>query len=320
MPQYSALNSAQIIGSFYQRYETEFAGSWISEISTPIASDKLMETYKFLGGAPVPREWLGERAQGTLGRYSHTVTNKKYESTLHIDLDDLRRDLTGQLMVRVGDMAARYALHREALASTIILGGDTTTYPAYDTQNFFDTDHDESGTNQVNDISSTEVSAANVTTTTAPTATEMANVLSGSIGYMLGYTDDKGEPVNGQARSWIAMVGTANLFSALNQAVILNVFAAGADNPLRGLLASGMTIRAIYNPRLSADTTIVNLFRTDATGYKPFINQVEFEPQTSVLGAGSDYEFTHDAHQFGVKAIYAIGTGAWQGAAQITLS
>jgi hypothetical protein len=64
-----------------------------------------------------------------------------------------------------------------------------------------------------------------VTTTTAPTATEWANTLLQTIGYMYGYVDDQGDPINGDARNFVVMVGTASLYAGLVQAIGLNSLA-----------------------------------------------------------------------------------------------
>jgi phage major head subunit gpT-like protein len=320
MGQFSDLESNDIIGNFFPRYEEELAGSWIPRLAVQVDSDKETENYKWIGQSPAMREWIGPRHQEVLNRFSFSITNSKYEGTLRFDKDDLRRDSTGQLNVRIGEMAQRAALHAETLASTLIIAGDTSTGLCYDGQQFFDTDHAESGSNQTNDLTATEIPSANVGTATAPTASEASNIIAEAIGYMLGYTDDKGEPINGQARRFLVMVGTSSLWSAFSQAATLSSLASGADNPVGGITASGMSVSVIYNPRLSANTTSIAVFREDGVGFKPLIHQVEVPLETQLQGSGSGIEFSQDAHQFGVKTVHAVGYGAWQQAQEITLS
>lgn len=321
MPQYD-LDSRDIVGNFYPTLETAIDGSWANSVATVIdGATQDIVTYSFVGNVPMMQQWIGERKQQPLSPFSLSITNVKYEATMVIDVADLRRDKTSQLQIRVGDLARRAVEHPQKLISTLIIDGDTTTSGlAYDGQQFFDTDHDESGSNQTNDLTSTEIPSANVTTATAPTPTEMANVISETIGYMYGYTDDQGEPVNGGARDFVIMCGTAQLYSAAIQAARLNALASGADNPLVGLRQTGVNVTPIMNPRLSANTDAIQIFRTDSTGYKPFIFQIDEPLTTQLLGAGSDYEVLNDAHLFGVKATYAAGYGAWNQAVEVTLS
>ena len=319
MGQFSVFDSRDIIGSFYKKYTETVDGSWASQLATTINTDKESETYRWLGAAPPVREWLGPRHEQVLGRYTMSITNRKYEATLRFDVDDIRRFKNDQIKVRIAEMARKAAMHPESLLSTLIINGDTTTSGlCYDGQQFFDTDHSEgdSGT-QTNDLTSTEIPSANVSTATAPTASEMANILLECVGYQYGYKDDKGDNINGDARNFVVMVGTASLYSACAQAIGLNALASGADNPLRAL--SGVTITPIFNPRLSALTSQIEFFRADGD-VRPFIHQIEVPLTTQMIGAGSELEFEEDAHKFGVKVVRGVGYGMWQHAMEITLS
>jgi phage major head subunit gpT-like protein len=321
MGQLSVFDDRNVIGSFRKAYADGIDGSWASSLVTRTDTDKETETYRWLGAAPPLREWEGYRLYQPTGRYTMSITNVKYEASLRFDLDDIRRTVKSgnQIPIVLAEMAAKAARHPEALLSTLIINGDTTTSGlAYDGQQFFDTDHSEgnSGT-QKNDLVEAEIPGANVTTTTAPTATEWANVLLQTIGYMYGLKDDQNDAINGDARNFAVMVGTAPLYAGLVQAIGLNSFASGADNPLRAL--PGINITPIFNPRRSAATTEFNIFRTDGN-VKPFIHQVEVPLMTSMVGAGSETEFEEDAHKFGIKVIEGAGYGYWQHAAEVTFN
>jgi phage major head subunit gpT-like protein len=321
MGQLSVFDSRDVIGSFRKAYADSIDGSWAGSIATRVDTDKETETYRWLGAAPPLREWLGYRLYQAVQRYTMSITNVKYEASLRFDLDDLRRTVKSgnQIPVVLSEMAAKAAKNPERLLTTLITNGDTTTSGlAYDGQQFFDTDHSEgaSGT-QLNDLTNTQIPAADVTTATAPTATEWANTLLQTIGYMYGLVDDQGDPINGDARNFVVMVGTASLYSGLVQAIGLNALASGADNPLRAM--SGINITPILNPRRSAATAEFNIFRTDGN-VKPFVHQVEVPLTTSMVGAGSETEFDEDAHKFGIKVVEGAGYGMWQHAAEVTFS
>lgn len=321
MGQFSVLDTRDVIGSFRRRFTDSYDSSWANMIATRVDTDKETETYRWLGAAYSPREWLGYRLERPTNRYTMSITNKKYETSYRFDVDDLRRTVKSgnQIPLVLSDMARKAAVYPETLLTTLITNGDTTTSGlCYDGQQFFDTDHSEgdSGT-QKNDLTATEIPSANVTTTTAPTAAEWANVLVEAIGYQYGWLDDAGDPLNGDARQFMVMVGTSSLYSGLVQAINLNSLSSGADNPLRGL--TGINVIPVLNPRRSAATAEFDMFRLDADT-KPFIHQVEVDLETTIIGAGSETEYEEDAHKFGIKMVRGVGYGYWQHAMEVTFS
>jgi phage major head subunit gpT-like protein len=296
--------------------------SWISLISMLFDSNQESETYKWLGMVPQMREWIGGRQARGLRENGLTIFNKKYESTLEVACDDIRRDKTGQIMLRVGEQAKRSMSHWNKLLSTLIAnGGGQTNGLCYDGQYFFDTDHSEqdSGT-QLNLLTASQVPKLDISTTTAPTPVEMVDAVLGMIAYMLAYKDDVGEPVNEDAREFLVMVGTPTLWTALAGALGTPVVVSGGaavTNVLSTL--DGFTIRGEFNPRLSASTTNLYVFRTD-TDVKPFIRQEEQAVTMSAVAEGSELEFKEDKWEFGIKALRNVGYGFWQNAAKGTFS
>src|SRR5439155_26364685 len=116
------------------------------------------ETYGWLGQVPMMRLWQGGRTEETVNKYTQTIRNFPYEATLAFSVRDLANDKTGLLRSRVSDLAVRTATHWNSLLGTFITnGGGSTSGLAYDGQYFYDSDHNESVTNQTNTLGATEV-------------------------------------------------------------------------------------------------------------------------------------------------------------------
>jgi len=312
------LGSRAIIGKFFNVLESELGMSWIDLISWLSPSDQESETYKWLGMSPAMREWLGGRQAHGFRENGLTIINKKFEATMEVPCDWIRRDKTGQIDIRISELARRAVEHWAKLLSTFITNGTgSTSGLCYDSQYFFDNDHSEgdSGT-QKNLLTATEVPALDVVVPTNPTATEAVDAILGVIGYMLTYKDDKGEPMNDGAKSFLVMTAPA-LWTKLVKALVPSV-SYGESNVVINLKEKGFNIDIIPNSRLTYTTQFVT-FRTDAKT-KPFIRQEEEGITSSALAEGSDEEFNNDRWLFGVKAIRNIGYGYWQQAAHATLS
>jgi phage major head subunit gpT-like protein len=322
MPEQLGLSSRAIIGRFYQTLEAVLGKSWMTAVSMFFTSNQPYEDYKWLGMSPAMDKWKGSRRpQGLRANAAYHLINEVYDATLEIDIDDLRRDKTGQVMVRVDELAARAALHWEKLGSDLLLNGETAL--CYDGFYYFDADHAEgdSGT-QINLLTASQVPALDVTTTTAPTPYEMAKAILGVIQYFYTLKDDKGEPINGDARSFLAMVPVpfwGPAVAAMTGAT-LNTGAGSVDNPLLALAKDQqINIGVIPNPRLSTWTTQFAVFRTDGRA-KPFIMQEEYGVQTTALAEGSEEEKKFRRHLYIVEASRNAGYGLWQHAMKATLS
>lgn len=313
---FALLNSNDIVADFYPRYEAEIAGQWATAVGFPVQADLETENYRFLGQTAGLREWLGGRHESILNRFSYSLTSKKYEDTLAIPVDDLRRDKTGQLRVRIADMAKKASQHWNSLVSTLI----TANGNAYDAVAFYATSHAESGTSQKNLLTASEYGTLDIVTATAPTATEFANALVSVIGHFFTLTDDQGDPANGEAKEFIVQVGTGALWGPLVMAISTNFLSNGVSNPLQGFAsAQGFKIVPQLNPRLSSLTTNFVVHRTDGV-IKPFILQDELGLQTQLIGEGSEEEFKNDRHLFGVKAVRGAGYGDWKQSIKATFS
>ncbi len=207
----ATLSSRAIIGEYFRRLE-QGASGWANQLSNFFTSDQAGEDYKWLGMSPAMREWIGERQAKGLRDNAYTIRNKAFESTLEISVDDLRRDKTGQILVRIGEQVDRANAHWARLLSTLIIAGESTA--CYDGELFFDTDHAEGDSGTQNndiqvDISALPVPATSHGSTTAPAPEELMHAILEGAQQILGFKDDQGEPMNENARQFMVMVPTS---------------------------------------------------------------------------------------------------------------
>lgn len=312
----AGLGSRAIIGTFYETLQQALGQGWIPQLGMHVDSNQESETYKWLGMSPVMREWIGGRDAKGLRENGLTIINKTFEATMYVLVDEIRRDKTGQVMLRIKEMADRTAAHWSRLVSTLIAGGAAGL--CYDGLNFFSATHQENDSGVLtNLLVAGDYASLNVTTPAAPTADEMANIILNLVGHFYTYKDDQGEPINELAHNFLVMV-PVNMWGPAKTAVTSNLLNTGAgsrDNPLKDI---GLSIDVAVNARLTT-TTEIYVFRTDGR-LKPFILQEEEGVKVSAIAEGSEEEFMNRRHLYGVSAIRNAGYGMWQHALKATLS
>ncbi len=311
------LSSRAIMGMYYRRLELSLGAAWVGAISNLFNSDQESETYKFLGQTPALREWIGSRQAIGFRENGITLTNKHYEATVEVELSDIRRDKTGQIRVRIEEMADRAAGHWASLLSTLIANGPSTV--CYDGEFFFDDDHSEGASgSQSNDITVdiSAVPAQAAGTITAPGAGEIQWSVMAGIAQMLKLKDDRGEPMNENASQFLVIVPAA-LYIPAKAAFTTLALTALAQNVDPNLI-QGFSVDVAMDAR-STWTDSFAVFRTDSA-IKPLIRQQETEDMLKAKAEGSEFEFDNAAWQFGVDAWRDVGYGYWQHACYVTMT
>lgn len=310
------LSSRAIIGEFYRTLEQDPSEALLSAISMLFQSDQDGEDYKWLGMAPQLQEWVGGRNAKGFRENGLRIENRHFESTIEVLVKELRRDKTGQVMIRIQELAERTNSHWLSLITTLVINGESNV--CYDGQFFFDTDHAEgdSGT-QSNDIS-VDISALPVEVATglaaAPSNEQMQHSIFKGITQIAGFLDDQGEPMNETAQNFLVMVPTSLAITAHNAVTMPRVVGPAAQ----GLLPTNLNVSIAQNARLSAWTDKFAVFRTDGR-VKPFIRQEETAVSLKAKAEGSEYEFDNDAHQYGVDTWRNVGYGYWQHSCLVTM-
>lgn len=306
------LGSRAIMGMYFRMLEQDKGTAWVEKITNLFDSDQAGEIYKFLGQSPVFREWLGGRKGKGLNDGGFEIDNKKFESTLNVGVDELRRDKTGQLLVRIMDHAQRANAHWASLTSSLILAGESTL--CYDEQYFFDTDHSFGDSGQQSNSIQVDLSDLPATvhgTPAAPSPEEANQAILEGVTKICSFVDDQGEPMNENASSFLVMVP----FSLLKSAKSGLTLPRGTDAAEQ---VADVQIEVVGNARLAPWTTKMAVFRTDSA-IKPIIRQQETAVKVAAKGTGSEYEFDNDAHQYGMSANRNVGPGMWEHACLVEM-
>ncbi|MGB2986019.1 MAG: Mu-like prophage major head subunit gpT family protein [Phycisphaerae bacterium] len=268
------------------------------DLCTTIKSTTKTETYAFLGSVPQVREWgTGRKAKGLFAE-SFDIENLKYEATLEVDRDEIEDDQTGQIMVRVRELAERAARHPDFLIGELLKNGHSAGFHSYDGVPFFGATHwsGVSGT-QDNSLAPAAVTA------TSPTAAEFRTAMSAAIAALLSLKDDQGEPMAMSAEGLVCVVPPSMLICA-SEAVNATLVSSGGTNVLSG------AAKIIAFPWLSTASTWF-LLKTDVS-VRPFIFQDRKQIEFTALEADSDEGFRRDKFLYGVRARYRVTYGYWQ--------
>lgn len=280
---------------FLNRFEA--ATTHFQDLTTRIQSNSDSETYRWLGTVPRMREWGTGRVAKGLATESYSVENLKYESTLEVDRDEIADDQTGQIRIRIGELAVQAATHKDFLISQLLINGETSGFNSYDGVSFFNDAHvsGNSGT-QDNKLTFTAADPDN------PTTAEFKGGLRTAIEAMLAFKDDQGEPMSITATSLVCVVPPTLFFTALEavNATVVN----STSNVLEGVA------RVIPFARLT-DASKWYLFKTDGV-VRPFIFQDREPIEFTALTEDSDEGFRREKFLYGVRARYRVAYGYWQ--------
>lgn len=275
------------------------------DLCTRIVSTSDAETYKWLGTVPRMREWGTGRLARGLRSESYSVENLKYEATIEVDRDEIADDQTGQIRIRIGELAQRAGTHKDYLLAQLLANGATSGFNSYDGVPFFSHSHvsGQSGT-QDNDLSFDSSSP------TDPTTDEFKGSLKQAIGRLLSFKDDQGEPMSLSPDGLVCVVPPTMLYAALE--TISAAVIGQTSNVLAGVA------RVIAMPGLSG-SSIWYLVKTDGV-VRPFIFQDREPVEFGSLAEESEDGFKREKLLFGVRARYRLTYGYWQFAVRTVFS
>jgi len=300
----TGLNVSGLRSEFFQRYDG--TQTHFGELATRIASTKDRESYKWLGSIPKMREWGQGRLARGVRTESYDVTNLKYEATMEVDRDEIDDDQTGQIRIRVNELAQRAATHKDYLISQLLINGQTAGFNSYDGVAFFADAHVSGASgSQDNQL------GASAAAPTDPTVAEFKTALRAAISAMLAFKDDVGDPAMMSANGLSCIVPPSmylNALEALSATLIGNT-----TNVLQG------AAKVISFPWLAGAPTKWYLLKTDGI-VRPFIFQDRSPVEFTALEENSDEGFRREKFLYGVRARYAMTYGEWRAAIVTTFS
>lgn len=308
------LGDRGVQGRFFRVHDAEMAKSWVNPLSTKVDSDQASEDHVMTGMAPAMAELKGGAPYARLNTQLQTVRNVEFSANLEVPEIDWRRDKTGQILRRIGELGRRGGPeHWESLLSALILLAESEA--CYDGQYYFDSDHKDPGaqyqTNQAN-LGSVDISALGVGShgvATCPSDEEAMMVIAKAIAAILTFVDDRGQPTNQSAKRFVAMIGTADLWAPVMAACTKSSLSGGKTNVLLG---EGFTVEPVLNARLSSLTDSIDVYRADAPLWAPFIRQEEVPTELTPLGPGSEHAAKHRTYLYAAYASRKAAYGDWR--------
>lgn len=259
-------------------------------ITTVIASESDQETYSWLGGTPVMREFVDERMPLGLQEHHYTIRNRTWESSIAVERAAVEDDKYGQIRLRVQDLARETRRHVDELVFTLLRDGFTAK--CYDGRSFFDDQHPGCSGTQSN-LGGAELDAAS---------------LQAAITAMMKFRDDRGRflgivpdlLVVPPELQWTAMELLESAYRPEDGPTAVQP----VSNVLRGRLD------LLVSPYL---TYPGDWFVLSTKGFiRPIILQMRSPVEFSSLEAASESGFMRDQYVYGVRARYNAGYGLWQ--------
>lgn len=301
-------------GEFFSALERSLAGHWVSDLALATGSDQALEQHVWIWGEPM-REWVAGRFARAAREDGIGIRNRTFEGTIEAFLDEIRRDKTSQVMLRVRDLSARSVELWAKMIAELVSAGETET--CYDGQPFFDPAHVRQQTSlDANPQSNRFTSPA--ASPTAPTGEEILAAVWVGIQAILTVVDYDLEHMNlGATRFTVFMPAgyAAAAGRAFNCPALIR--REGRIVDVQASLGGGIIVRLVPMPSTWLGwTDRIAVFRADGDTAKAFIRQEE-HITISESPAGGQTAFNEDKRLYGVSSSRGVGFGLWEHAALV---
>lgn len=270
-----------------------------------VTSVSKQTVHGWLDKFPKLREWIGPRDVQNYVAQSYTLTNKKFELTVGVEVDDIDDDqygLYGPAAEMMGMQAKEWP--DDQLTPVLEAGPSSNTYDAVP---FFSASH------PIDTVNSGAGTQSNLFTTTAFSASAVGTTRSN----MRKFKGRDGKPLGMNLRAVMlpAELEQAGLQVANSEFIVatfgINAATGSQTNVLRG------SFTPIINPKLTSPTTWYGF--DNRWPLKSMIWQLRMAPRfTLKVNPNDDNVFTSDQYLMGVKARGVGGYGLWFMAFQAT--
>jgi phage major head subunit gpT-like protein len=256
------------------------------KVSMTINSTHKTEVNSFMKRLLGMREWIGPRVKQNLSNFEYLLTNKKYEDTLSVPVDDIADDSLGVYDIMFQEFGAAIAKWPDQLMKPTIQGGKVGT--GFDGKPFFGTTHDlDPAGNQSNLFTGTALSATNFNTVRSA---------------MVSYTGEDGELLAAMPNT---LVVPPQLVNTAREIVNAGLVGGGNTNTQQG------AAQILEIPELANEPTVWYLMDLSSP-VKPFIFQQRMAPQmVAKTDLSSENVFNDDELVWGAKARGTTGYGPW---------
>ncbi len=295
---------------FFARFQG--TPTFFQDLCTRYPSTTDHEHHRWLGSVPQLREWGQGRLAKGLGVESYSVENLKYEATIEVDRDELDDDQTGQIRLRIGELAEYAASHKDSMIESLLNNGHSAGFHSYDGVPFFNAAHVSGDSGEQSNLLTP--TAANVD---AVSVTEFRAAFAGAVAQMIGYKDDRGQVLRLQPNpaGFIVIVPTALYFTALDA---LGIALVPATDGLARNVLQGAASRIVPFAGLT-DSASWFLCKVDRT-IRPFIFQDRMPIEFGAVEQDSESGFLREKFLYGVRARYRITYGQWMYCIKSTLT
>lgn len=113
----------------------------ILQLATRVTSNHKVETYGWMQRLLEMREWIGPRVIQGMQTQAYTLENKKFESTLAVDVDEIADDSLGLFAPRAEEFGRVGARLWEKLTIDALIAGNAATSLGFDGLSFFSASH-----------------------------------------------------------------------------------------------------------------------------------------------------------------------------------
>jgi phage major head subunit gpT-like protein len=113
----------------------------ILQLATRVTSNHKVETYGWMQRLLEMREWIGPRVIQGMATQAYTLENKKFESTLAVDVDEIADDSLGLFAPRAEEFGRVGARLWEKLTIDALVNGNAATSLGFDGLPFFSANH-----------------------------------------------------------------------------------------------------------------------------------------------------------------------------------